>query len=396
MNSITQLFKVLLMNFRSIPQRWGSSLVAIAGIAGVVAVFVTVLSIANGLKDTVTKGGADDVLFILGAAANSELNSGVNSLELTAIEELTGVESDASGKLMISPELFVIVDLKKKSTGLDANVPLRGVSDKAFQLRPNYKIIEGRGFTTGLNEIIIGKGLMGSYEGLALGSDIKWGKNVWTVVGVFSDEGSMAESEVWADIGVLQSAYNRNNNYSSVRVKITSPDQITTIKEQIEANPKLVLSVKSEQDYLSEQTEIMNVVINTIGFILAILMGIAASFGAINTMYTAVSTRTREIATLRALGFKRSSIVFSVLSESLLLGLLGGILGGVLAYLFFNGFKVSTLSWSSFTQVAFTFKVTFELLATGIVVALIIGLIGGLLPSFRAARIPISQALREL
>ncbi len=396
MNSITQLLKVLLMNFRSIPQRWGSSLVAIAGIAGVVAVFVTVLSIANGLKDTVTKGGADDVLFILGAAANSELNSGVSSQELIAIEELTGVETDTSGKLMISPELFVIVDLKKKSTGLDANVPLRGVSDKAFQLRPNYKIIQGRNFTSGLNEIVIGKGLMDTYQGLDLGSEIKWGKNVWTVVGIFSDDGSMAESEVWSDIGVLQSAYNRNNNYSSVRVKITNPDLLSSINEQVEANPKLVLSVKSEQDYLSEQTEIMNVVINTIGFILAILMGIAASFGAINTMYTAVSTRTREIATLRALGFKRSSIVFSVLSESLLLGLLGGLLGGILAYLFFNGFKVSTLSWSSFTQVAFTFKVTFELLTTGIVVALIIGLIGGLLPSFRAARIPISQALREL
>ena len=396
MNSITQLFKVLLMNFRSIPQRWGSSLVAIAGIAGVVAVFVTVLSIANGLKDTVTKGGAADVLFILGAAANSELNSGVNNEELIAIEELTGIQVDSAGKAMISPELFVIVDMKKKSTGLDANLPLRGVSDKAYQLRPNYKIIEGREFTSGLNEIVIGKGLVGNYQGLTLGSEIKWGKNVWTVVGVFSDEGSMAESEVWADIGVLQSAYNRNNNYSSVRAKIQSPDLVTSIQEQIEANPKLVLSVKSEQDYLSEQTEIMNVVINTIGFILAILMGIAASFGAINTMYTAVSTRTREIATLRALGFKRSSIVFSVLSESLLLGLLGGLLGGVLAYLFFNGFKVSTLSWSSFTQIAFTFKVTSELLVTGIIVALIIGLIGGLLPSFRAARIPISQALREL
>jgi len=396
MNSITQLLKVLGMNFRSIPQRWGSSLVAIAGIAGVVAVFVTVLSIANGLKDTVTKGGSDDVLFILGAAANSELNSGVNSEELIAIEDLSGLEFDSSGKAMISPELFVIVDMKKKSTGLDANVPLRGVTEKAFQLRPNFSIVEGRNFTSGLNEIIVGQSIMGAYQGLELGGQIKWGKNVWTVVGVFSDSASMAESEVWTDLGVLQSAYNRNNNYSSVRTKIKRPDLINSIQEQIEANPKLVLSVKSEQEYLSEQTEIMNVVINTIGFILAILMGIAASFGAINTMYTAVSTRTREIATLRALGFKRSSVVFSVLSESLLLGLLGGLLGGVLAYLFFNGFKVSTLSWSSFTQVAFTFKVTIDLLITGIMVALIIGLIGGLLPSIRAARIPISQALREL
>lgn len=396
MNSFTQLIRVLGMNFRSIPQRWGSSLVAIAGIAGVVAVFVTVLSIANGLNDTVTKGGSDDVLFILGAAANSELNSGVNNEELIAIEELSGLATDSAGTPMLSPELFVIVDLKKKTTGLDANVPLRGVSSKAFQLRPNFEIVEGRAFTSGLNEIIVGKSIMGTYQELELGGQIKWGKNVWTVVGVFSDNGSMAESEVWADLGVLQSSYNRNNNYSSVRAKIKDPKLITSIKEQIDANPKLVLSVKSEQDYLSEQTEIMNVVINTIGFILAVLMGIAASFGAINTMYTAVSARTREIATLRALGFKRSSIVFSVLSESLLLGLLGGLLGGVLAYLFFNGFKVSTLSWSSFTQVAFTFKVTIDLLVTGIVVALIIGLIGGLLPSFRAARIPISQALREL
>ena len=396
MNSFTQLIRVLGMNFRSIPQRWGSSLVAIAGIAGVVAVFVTVLSIANGLNDTVTKGGSDDVLFILGAAANSELNSGVNNEELIAIEELSGLATDSAGTPILSPELFVIVDLKKKTTGLDANVPLRGVSTKAFQIRPNFEIAEGRAFTSGLNEIIVGKSIMGTYQELELGGQIKWGKNVWTVVGVFSDNGSMAESEVWADLGVLQSSYNRNNNYSSVRAKIKDPKLITSIKEQIDANPKLVLSVKSEQDYLSEQTEIMNVVINTIGFILAVLMGIAASFGAINTMYTAVSARTREIATLRALGFKRSSIVFSVLSESLLLGLLGGLLGGVLAYLFFNGFKVSTLSWSSFTQVAFTFKVTIDLLVTGIVVALIIGLIGGLLPSYRAARIPISQALREL
>ena len=396
MNSFTQLIKVLGMNFRSIPQRWGSSLVAIAGIAGVVAVFVTVLSIANGLNDTVTKGGSDDVLFILGAAANSELNSGVNNEELIAIEELSGLATDSAGTPMLSPELFVIVDLKKKTTGLDANVPLRGVSSKAFQLRPNFEIAEGRAFTSGLNEIIVGKSIMGTYQELELGGEIKWGKNVWTVVGVFADNGSMAESEIWADLGVLQSSYNRNNNYSSVRAKIKDPSLITSIKEQVDANPKLVLSVKSEQDYLSEQTEIMNVVINTIGFILAVLMGIAASFGAINTMYTAVSARTREIATLRALGFKRGSIVFSVLSESILLGLLGGLLGGVLAYLFFNGFKVSTLSWSSFTQVAFTFKVTIDLLVTGIIVALIIGLIGGLLPSIRAARIPISQALREL
>jgi putative ABC transport system permease protein len=395
MSALTQLFKVLMMNFRSMPQRWISSLVAIAGIAGVVAVFVTVLSIANGLKQTITQGGSDDVLVILRAAAGSELNSSLLTNEINDISQLAGIEKNSNNEPILSAELFVIVDMKKKSTGLDANMPLRGVTETAFSMRPNFKITQGRMFTVGLNEIIVGKSIMGNYEGLELGNEIKWGKNIWKIVGVFDDQGSMAESEIWTDVRVLQSAYNRNA-YTSARVKIKNPDDISTIKETVEKDPKLSLSVKSEREFLSEQTEIMNVVINVIGTILAVLMGIAASFGAINTMYTAVSARSQEIATLRAIGFKRSSIVFSVLSESLLLGLLGGILGGALAYLFFNGFKVSTLSWSSFTQVAFTFQVSSDLLITGITVALIIGLIGGLLPSIRAARLPISQALREL
>lgn len=395
MNSIAQLVKVLIMNFRSIPQRWTSSLVAVVGIAGVVAVFVTVLSIANGLKDTVTKGGSDDVAIILRAAAGSELNSSLMQNEVNDIQQLAGIAKDKNNESLLSAELFVIVDMKKKTTGLDANMPLRGVSEKAFLMRPNFKIHDGRMFTAGLNEIIVGKSIMGNYQGLELGNQIKWGKNIWTLVGVFTDNGSMAESEIWTDVRVLQSAYNRNA-FTSARVKLESAAAIDQLKNAVKDDPKFTLSIKSEREFLSEQTEIMNVVINTIGFLLAILMGIAASFGAINTMYTAVSTRTREIATLRALGFRRFSIVVSVLAESLLLGLAGGLLGGILAYVFFNGFKVSTLSWSSFTQVAFTFQVSLDLLVSGIVVALIIGLVGGLLPSIRAARLPISQALREL
>ncbi|MBT8141685.1 MAG: ABC transporter permease [Gammaproteobacteria bacterium] len=395
MKSILQIAKVLQINIRSLPSRWASSLVAIVGIAGVVAVFVTILSIANGLQETASRGGADDVLVIMGQGSGAELNSSLLNSEVTSIEQLENIARDTNNDPIVSPELYVIVDLKKQSTGLDANMPLRGVTNNAMLLRPNFKLIEGRMFTPGLNEIIVGKSILGNYQNLEFGSELKWGKNVWTVVGVFEDNGSAAESEIWTDSRVLQSAYNRNV-YSTARLKAANSQALESIQAAIDADPKLNLTVKSEKEFLSEQTEIMNVVINVIGTALAVLMGIAASFGAINTMYTAVASRTREIATLRALGFGRGSIIFSVLTESIILGLLGGLLGGLLAYLFFNGFQVSTLSWTSFTQLAFEFSVSPSILVSGMFAALIIGIIGGLLPSIRAARIPISQALREL
>lgn len=395
MNWLAQLVTVVGLNVRTVGQRLGSSLVAVIGIAGVVVVFVAVLSIAEGFTAALRDAAAPDRVIVMRAGSDTEMTSGLGAPQATIISEAPGVRRGPDGPLA-SPELFVIVDVPKRSTGTDANVPLRGVTTSVFAVKDEVTIVEGRRFTPGTNEIIVGRAAHNQFAGLDVGAAVKWGQNQWTVVGVFEANGSVAESEIWCDARVLQPAYRRGNSFQSVYVTLESPAAFDRFKDALTTDPRLNVTPKRESDYYAEQSRVLHRMITTIGYLIAILMGVGAVFGAINTMYSAVANRTREIATLRALGFGRFAVLSSVMAESLLLSLAGGLVGGLLAWAAFDGYQTATMNWQSFSQVAFAFAVTPGLLAQGIVYAGVMGLIGGFFPALRAARLPIVTALREL
>jgi len=395
MNWLSQIFSVTMFALRTIPERKGSALTAAVGIAGVVAVFVGVLSIAEGFRAAMTVKGADDVAIVLRSGADNEMTSGLSREEARLVADTAGVARTPEGPLA-SAELFVMINLtNRRTTGTDANVPFRGVEKAATAVRDDVKIVEGRNFESGRNEIIAGVGAARAFAGLEVGRTVRVGRTAWTVVGIFSGGGGAAESEIWTDAAVLQPAYNRGDSFQSVYVKLTSPQALQQFKDALAANPQLKVKALPQAEFLAEQSSMLTNFIRFVGFFIAILMGLGALFGALNTMYNAVAVRTREIATLRALGFGASPVVFSVLLESLVLALFGGICGGVGAYLAFDGFKAATINWQTFSQIAFAFAVTPTLLATAIVLAATIGLIGGLFPAIRAARLPVATALRE-
>ena len=394
-NWISQTLAVTALNLRTIPQRFGSSAVAIIGIAGVVVVFVSVLSIAAGFSAAMEGAGSPARALVMRTGADSEMTSGIGGDSATIIKEAPGLRRDGQTALA-SSELFVIIDLPKKSTGTPANVPLRGVEPTVFQVRDEARIVEGRMFTFGTNEAIVGRGARGQFAGLTVGSTVQSGKAIWQVVGVFSADGGVAETEIWVDSRVLQGVYNRGNSYQTVLARLDSADSFNTFRDWLTTNPQLNVQVRRETEYYASQSRALSNLIRGVGFGIAALMGLGAIFGAVLTMYTAVSTRSREIATLRALGFNSTSVIVSVLAESMALGAIGGLIGGLGAYFAFNGYQTSTMNFQTFSQVAFAFLVTPQLLITGLVYALIIGLVGGLLPAIRAARLPIPSALREL
>ncbi len=395
LNWISQIGSITKFGLLSIPQRRGTVAATVFGIAGVVAVLVGVLSIAAGFKQAMTVSGAPDAAVVLRSGADSEMVSGLGRDQTRVIADSPGVAHTSQGPLS-SAELFVIINMPKRSTGLDANVPLRGVEASALQVRDKVKLVSGRMFEWGKDEVIVGTGAVQEFSGLEVGSKIKVGRYEWPVVGMFSAGGGVAESEIWSDAKVLQEAYNRGDSFQSVYVKLNSPGAFQEFKDSLTSNPQLSVKVVRQSEYYAEQSETMTRLITTLGVLIAGLMAVGAIFGALNTMYSAVSTRTREIATLRALGFGRGAVIISLMLESLALALVGGALGGGLAYLAFNNFHTSTMNFQSFSQVTFAFRVTPELLVRGIVWAAIIGLVGGLFPAIRAARLPIASALREL
>lgn len=394
-NWFSQLLTVTGMNIRSLPQRWGSTTVAVVGIAGVVMVMVGILSIAAGLVDAMTSKASQDIVIVLRAASTGEMDSIMSKDYVTAISEAPGIASIEGNKL-ISPEIFVIVDVLRRSTGTAANVPMRGVGASVLSVRDNVRITEGRMFEAGLNEIIVGRGAQEIFEGLELGDTPRWGSNTWTVVGVMEADGGMPESEIWADVRVLAAVQNRGSTVQAVRVKLESVESFSGFEDHLTADPRVNVSVQTESEFYSGQTRFFNIFITSIGLFVGVMMGLGAIFGAVNTMYTAVSARTGEIATLRALGFGASPVVVSVLVESLLIGLVGGLIGSAFAYLIFNGFQIATMNFQSFSQVTFSFAVTPALLVSGIKYALLMGFLGGFLPGIRASRLSISTALREL
>ena len=395
MNFLTQTIAVTMLNLRTIPQRLGSSGVAIVGIAGVVIVLVSVLSIAQGFAAAMEASGSPVRALVMRSGADSEMTSGLLGPEVDIIKQAPGLRRDGQSPLA-SAEMYVIIDIPKISTDTGANVPLRGIEPAGTTVRSEFAIAEGRMFTFGTNEVIAGRGAHVNFKGLNVGDTITSGQNTWTVVGLFETGGSVAETEIWCDVRVLQGVYRRGNSYQSILARLDSSESFNTFRDWLTSNPQVNVQVRRETEYYAQQSRALTSLIRTVGFGIAALMGIGAVFGAILTMYTAVSTRAREIATLRALGFNTTSVVVSVLAESLALAAIGGAIGGALAYAAFNGYQTSTMNFSTFSQVAFAFAVTPQLLGMGLFYALAMGLIGGLFPALRAARLPIPSALREL
>jgi putative ABC transport system permease protein len=400
-NWLAQVFAVTATAIRTIPQRRGASLATVAGIAGVVAVLVAVLSIGEGFRATLRSAGSPDNALVLRSGSDSEMMSVLLGDAVEIIAQAPGIArgSVAAGEASVplsSAELFVVVDVPKKSTGTPANVPLRGVQPAAFSTRPDIKLTAGRKFEWGKNEVLVGEGALRQFRGLDVGSKLKWGQNEWTVVGTFSAKGALWESEIWTDARVLQPAYRRGNSFQTVSARLESADAFDKFKDALTKDPRLDVTVQRESEFFGNQGRSLQSIVRQLGVLLAVLMGIGAVFGALNTMYSAVSARTREVATLRAIGFGPGAVVVSVMAEAMLLALIGGIVGAIGAWVFFDGYRTSTLNWDTFSQVTFAFDVTPALLVEGTLFALVLGLVGGLFPAIRAARLPVTAALREL
>lgn len=389
-----QVFAVTLVNLKSLPRRASVSLVVVVGIAGVVAIMVAVLSIGEGFRKTMTAGRTEDTVVVFRSGTDTEMNSSLERDEVRILADAPEVRAEPDVGRLASAEVLVMIDLPKRSSGSGSNVPLRGVEPAAFAIRKGLRIVEGRAFAPGTRELIVGRGAQAAFANTEVGSVVRLGQNDWTIVGAFTAEGSVSESELWSDSKVLMPVY-RRGSFQSLYARLGSPQDIPRFTERLSKDPRLSIKVLPEAVYYAEQSESLTTLVRILGGVVAAIMGLAAIFMAINSLYTAVSTRTREIATLRALGFRRGPVVISVLAEALFLAAVGGLLGGALAYLGFNGYQTSTLNFQSFSQVAFSFAVTPGLLVLGVVYAVGIGFIGALLPAWRAARLPISTALRE-
>ncbi len=392
---ISQVAAVTQFGLLSVPQRLGSVAAATFGIAGVVAVLVGVLSIAAGFRRAMQASSSPDAALVLRSGADSEMVSGFSRENTRIIGDAPGVARTADGPLA-SAELFVIINLPKISTGSDVNVPLRGVERPALRVRDKMRIVEGRMFDWGKNEVIVGIGAAREFSGMRIGDKIKVGRYSWPVVGIFSSGGGAAESEIWSDAAVLQAAYHRGDSFQSVYVKLASPEAFGGFKDALTTDPRLSTAVYRQADYFAVQSTAVTKLVTTLGYLIASLMAVGAVFGALNTMYNSVSARTREIATLRALGFGGGAVVVSVMLESIALSVLGGVLGAGLSFVAFNGFHTATMNWQSFSQITFALAVTPALLVQGVIWATLIGAVGGLFPAVRAARQPIAAALREL
>lgn len=391
-----QIVAITVFNLRNLKERVGSSIVTVVGIAGVVMVFIGVLSIATGFRATLAATGDPENVLVMRSGSDTEMSSGLDLEDTRIIADAPGLGRTTDGGPLASAELFVVVDLPKISTNTDANVPLRGVQPAAFEVRSSFQLLAGRRFEAGRNEIIVGEAAAAEFAGLKVGDVQRWGENDWTVVGIFTTGGTAEDSEIWCDAKVLQPAYRRGSTFQSVHARLATADDFEAYKDTLTTDPRLNVTVVREQAYYADQGTVLAGIITTLGVTIGLLMGFGAVFGALNTMYTAVSARSREIATLRALGFSAGPVVVSVLVEALLLAFAGGALGAGLAYVLFNGFRAATLNFQSFSQVAFAFTVTPALIIGGLIYAVVMGFVGGFFPAIRAARQPVATALRGL
>ncbi len=392
---LRQIAAVTTMNLKSVPSRLGTSLVIVIGIAGVVGVMTALLSMAAGFKATLASTGRADRVIILRGGANDELSSVLYREQGRIVLEMPGIRKGADGAPLASAELYMLTDVVKKSSGGASNVIVRGVARNVWQLRPEARIVAGRDLEPGRREVLVGRAAQSQFAGLEIGDAVEVRDGPWQVVGVFEAEGGSHESEIWVDVDTLHGAIPRQG-YTGVTAQLEDAraETFQAFKDRLTTDPRLTVQVQREPEYYASRSQALSNFINGLGYTVTIIMAIGAVFGALNTMYAAVSTRTIEIATLRALGFGGAPVVVSVLIEALLLALAGGLIGAALAYGVFNGYSVSTLNFQTFSQTAFAFRVTPELLAQGVSGAVLIGMLGGLFPAVRAARLPIVNALR--
>jgi putative ABC transport system permease protein len=395
MSWLNQVAQITLINLRNVPRRLGTSLVVVVGIAGVVGVLVSVLAMAEGFRHTLASTGRPERVIMLRAGSDSELASGIARDQAVLLGSLPGVARDAGGRPLLSAELVVMVDLPRRGQTDPNNVPFRGVGPAALDIRDEVRIVEGRPFTRGVREVVVGRKASQQFAGLEVGSRIGFRDSDWTVVGIFESGGDVHESEIWADAEVAMSAFRRRGFQSATAALADgSGAGLAGLKEAIARDRRLSITVLREPEYYAKQASILSRLIGVLGYSVAVFMAIGATFGALNCMYSAIASRQVEIATLRAIGFGGAPVVASVMIEALLLALVGGALGGALAWVYCDGATLSTLNFSTFSQVAFDFRVTRELLAQGLLWALVIGAAGGLLPAVRAARLPVTDALR--
>ena len=381
----------------TLPQRLGSSAVIVVGIAGVVGVLVALLAMAEGYAETLRKSGSEDTAIVLRGASAAEVASVMSREDITQIAQAPGVAKSAKGEPLVSAETVVAANLPVKGTTTDeeGSVQMRGVGDEAFAVRPQVKIISGRKFQPGLKELIVGQGAARQFEGLEPGKQLRLGSQMWTVTGVFASGDSM-ESELWADAPVVAETYRRGASRNSVTVKLTDAAAFKDFKAALEANPQLKVDATTTLAFFAKQSEQMTKILRIIGIVVGSIMAVGAVFGALNTMFAAVATRAREIATLRAIGFPGLPVVVAVMLETMLLAALGGLIGGGIAYLLFNGHAASTMAAGSVGKLSFELRVSGQLLWEGLKWALAIGFIGGLFPAVRAASVPVTTALREM
>jgi putative ABC transport system permease protein len=392
-----QAASVTMVGVSTLRQRLGSSAVVVIGIAGVVGVLVALLAMAEGYAETLVKTGSNDTAIVMRGGSASEVMSVLERDSVVVIPQTAGIAKDAQGRPIASPEIVVAANLPLKGGKADdeGSVQLRGIGEQGWAVRPNLKIVEGRKFKPGMRELIVGSGAQRQFAGLTPGHEIKLGNQAWTVVGVFAS-GDALDSEVWGDADVVADTYRRGGSRASITVKLADPKSFDSFKSTLAADPRLKVDTTTTLEYFSKQSEGMAKILRIIGIVVGSIMAIGAIFGALNTMFAAVATRAREIATLRAIGFRGLPVVVAIMLETMLLALIGGLLGGLLAWLIFNGYTASTLAGGSVGQLTFAFKVSPQLLWQGLKWALAIGFIGGLFPAMRAARLPVTTALREL
>jgi len=407
-NAIEQIGAVTAMNLRNIPERWSSSLVAVLGIGGVTLVLVSLLSIGAGFSKALEGSGSADTAMIMRSGSASEMQSYFGPEQVTALNDINGIARNDKKEPLISGEVFGVVSAQMKTKDSSANLPLRGVGPNAFLLRKHFKLVKGRMFKPGTSEIIVGEGAAEQFvivegKGAAMrilpfdvGNKVRWLNTDWQIVGRFTDDGGMAESEAWADAPVVQQAWQRGPVVQTVRARLADGVPLKTLKDALSKDSRFSVDVMSEKQFYADQQKAMSDIINKVGVWIGVIMGLAALFAALNTLESAVASRVREIATLRAMGFGAGPVVFSVLVEAMILGAIGGLVGGVFAYVFLNGMTTSTLNFASFSQITYAFTVTPMLLLLGIVYGLLLCLLAGILPGVRAARLPITAGLREL
>jgi putative ABC transport system permease protein len=389
-----QVREVTALNLRSVPQRLGSSTVTVLGIAGVVVVFVGVLSMARGFQRTMMSGGDPLTAIALRSGASSETGSLLGLDTVRLVKDAPGIARE-NGQPQASAEFAVVVRHAQADTGRAMNIRLRGVEPAAFNVRDEIHVVEGRPFQPGRYELIVGRAAAQQLGNLTTGDSVQWGGSTWNAVGVFQGDGGNVESEVWCDVEMLQHAFRRQNAFQAVYAKLESPESLDVLRSALANDPRLEVDIRRESEYYAEQSRTLTALITTAGVFVAVLMGVGAIFAAVSTMYASVVSRTREIATVRAIGFGSTAVVCSVLAEASALASAGGAIGALAAWLFFDGYAVSTLNFQSMSQVGFAFAVTPSLVGQGMTYAIGMGLIGAMWPAWRAARLPIVTALRD-